>query len=55
MDMQKANPYWSEIERYHVFSRDRLIALLSVAVSKWPIFAIPAAPSAQMELYGIRK
>jgi protein O-GlcNAc transferase len=29
LDLVNANPYWSEIEHYHNFSRERLFALLS--------------------------
>jgi protein O-GlcNAc transferase len=55
MDAQKANPYWSEIERYHIFSRERLVALLSAHGFEVVDFAIPNRRQAQMEIYAIRK
>ena len=55
MDAENANPYWLEIELYHNFSRDRLIALLNDSGFTVVDFAIPNRYKAQMELYAVRR
>jgi len=55
MDAAKLNPYWLEIEHYHNFSRDRIVALLDEAGFEVVDFAIPGRYKAQMELYALRK
>ncbi|SQF99602.1 putative O-linked N-acetylglucosamine transferase, SPINDLY family [Paucimonas lemoignei] len=55
MDAEKANPYWAEIEHYHNFSRDRLVALLNSNGFAVVGFAIPTRYKAQMELYAVRQ
>jgi predicted O-linked N-acetylglucosamine transferase (SPINDLY family)/SAM-dependent methyltransferase len=55
MEAEKANPCWSEIERYHVFSRDRLVALLTKSGFELVDFTTPNRRRAQMELYALRK
>jgi 2-polyprenyl-3-methyl-5-hydroxy-6-metoxy-1,4-benzoquinol methylase len=45
------NPYWTELEHHHHFSRDRLIALLRECNFEIAGFAIPSRYKAQMELY----
>ncbi len=55
MEAVKANPYWVEIEQHHLFSRERLLALLRDAGFEVADFAIPGEYKAQMELYAVRK
>ena len=55
MDAENANPYWLEIEHFHNFSRDRLIALLKDSGFTVVDFAIPNRYKAQMELYAVRR
>ncbi len=55
MEASKVNPYWAEIEQHHLFSRERLIALLREAGFEVADFAIPGEYQAQMELYAVRK
>lgn len=55
MDAAKANPYWMEIEHYHNFSRDSVIALLNDSGFNVVDFAIPSRYKAQMEIYAIRR
>jgi len=55
MDAAKLNPYWLEIEHYHNFSRDRIVALLAESGFEVVDFAIPGRYKAQMELYAVRK
>jgi protein O-GlcNAc transferase len=54
-DAVNANPYWLEIEHYHNFSRDRLIALLNETGFDVVDFAIPNRYKAQMEVYAVRR
>jgi protein O-GlcNAc transferase len=55
LDAVNANPYWLEIEHYHNFSRDRLIALLNETGFDVVDFAIPNRYKAQMEVYAVRR
>lgn len=55
MDAHKANPYWLEIEHYHNFSRDRLVALLNDNGFAVLDFAVANRYKAQMELYAVRQ
>lgn len=55
LDAANANPYWIELEHYHNFSRDRLIALLKDCGFDMVDFAIPNRYKAQMELYAVRR
>ena len=55
MNEAGANSYWTEIENHHVFSRDRLIALLADAGFELTAFTIPGRQKADMELYAVRK
>lgn len=48
------NPYWTELEHHHHFSRDRLIALLRECGFEIVAFAIPSRYKAQMEVYAVR-
>jgi predicted O-linked N-acetylglucosamine transferase (SPINDLY family)/SAM-dependent methyltransferase len=49
------NPYWTELEHLHHFSRDQLIALLREHEFEIVGFAIPNRHKAQMEIYAVRK
>lgn len=55
MDAANLNPYWIELEHYHNFGRDRLIALLKDCGFDMVDFAIPNRYKAQMELYAVRR
>jgi SAM-dependent methyltransferase len=55
MDAVKLNPYWLEIEHYHNFSRDRIVALLRESGFEVVDFTVPNRYKAQMELYAVRK
>jgi protein O-GlcNAc transferase len=55
MDAEQTNPYWMDLERYHNFSRDRIVGLLKDAGFEVVDFAIPARSKAQIELYAVRK
>ncbi len=54
LEAARANPYWSDLERHHVFSRERIAKLLSDSGFEVADFAI-ASHQAQMELYAIRQ
>jgi protein O-GlcNAc transferase len=55
MDAEKVNPYWLDLETYHHFRRDRIIALLKECDFEVVDFAMPNRYPAQMELYAIRR
>jgi predicted O-linked N-acetylglucosamine transferase (SPINDLY family)/2-polyprenyl-3-methyl-5-hydroxy-6-metoxy-1,4-benzoquinol methylase len=55
MDAEKSNPYWMELERHHIFGRERLVALLSSSDFEIVDFAIPNRSKALMEFYAVRK
>jgi predicted O-linked N-acetylglucosamine transferase (SPINDLY family)/SAM-dependent methyltransferase len=55
MDVEQTNPYWMDLERYHNFSRDRIVGLLNDSGFEVVDFAIPARSKAQIELYAVRK
>jgi protein O-GlcNAc transferase len=55
MEHEKANPYWTDLERHHNFSRERLTSLLKESGFEVVAFAIPNRRQAQMELYARRK
>lgn len=55
LDAANANPYWIELEHYHNFSRDRLMALLNDNGFDVVDFAIPNRYKAQMEMYAVRR
>ena len=55
MSEASINPYWTELEHHHHFSRDRLIALLRECDFEIAAFAIPNRYKAQMEIYAVRK
>jgi protein O-GlcNAc transferase len=52
---QKANPYWSEIEHYHNFSRDRLYRLLREAGFEPVEYGVSPRYRVCMEVISIRK
>jgi protein O-GlcNAc transferase len=54
MDTEKSNPYWTDLERHHNFSRDRLGALLRESGFEVADFAIARRQPAQMEIYAVR-
>jgi protein O-GlcNAc transferase len=53
MEAAQANPYWTDLERFHVFSRERLIGLLADAGFVIAHFTTGRVP-AQMEIYAVR-
>ena len=55
MEAEKTNPYWTDLERYHNFSRDRLLPLLRDCGFEIVDFAIAGRARAQMEIYAVRK
>lgn len=55
MDAAGTNPYWQELENFHHFSRERLIALLAECHFEVVDMAIPNRYRAHMELYARRK
>jgi protein O-GlcNAc transferase len=55
MEADKNNPYWKDLERYHIFTRERLIALLSDCGFEVVDFSLPQRGVAQMEIYALRK
>ena len=55
METEKSNPYWTDLERYHNFSRDRLLLLLRDSGFEIADFAIAGRARAQMEIYAVRK
>jgi len=55
MEADKANPYWKDLERYHNFTRERLVALVSDCGFDVVDFRLPQRSAAQMEIYAVRK
>jgi 2-polyprenyl-3-methyl-5-hydroxy-6-metoxy-1,4-benzoquinol methylase len=55
LDAEKLNPYWQDLERYHNFSRDRLVTLLRDSDFDIVDFALPGRAQAQMEFYAVRR
>jgi SAM-dependent methyltransferase len=55
MEAEKANPYWTDLERCHNFGRDRLIALLGDSGFEVADFRLSERSRAQLELYAVRK
>lgn len=51
----EANPYWTEIEHYHNFSRQRLSSLLNQYGFDVVHYDIPFRYQAQMELYALKR
>jgi SAM-dependent methyltransferase len=55
MEAQKVNPNWTDLERHHNFSRDRLVILLRDCGFEIADFAIGGRARAQMDIYAVRK
>jgi protein O-GlcNAc transferase len=55
MDAEKVNPYWLDLETYHHFRREQIIALVRECDFEVVEFALPNRYKAQMELYAIRR
>lgn len=55
MEAEKSNPYWTDLERHHLFTRERLLALLAECGFDVVDFAMGGRARAQMELYALRK
>jgi 2-polyprenyl-3-methyl-5-hydroxy-6-metoxy-1,4-benzoquinol methylase len=55
MEAEKLNPYWTDLERHHNFSRERLLSLLRECGFEIADFALSARARAQMEIYAVRK
>jgi protein O-GlcNAc transferase len=55
MEAAKTNPCWADLERHHVFSRDRLFGLLRDSGFDIADFTLSACGKAQMEIYARRR
>jgi len=55
MEAEKVNPYWMDLERYHNFARDPLIALLSATGFEIADLRLSPRSAAQLEIYALRK
>jgi protein O-GlcNAc transferase len=55
MEAEQANPYWADLQRYHNFGRDRLVALLNDSGFEIADFRLPERARGQIELYAVRK
>jgi 2-polyprenyl-3-methyl-5-hydroxy-6-metoxy-1,4-benzoquinol methylase len=55
LERDRINPYWSNPQLHHVFSRDRLIALLRETGFEIADIVTPGDSPAQLELYAVRK
>ncbi len=55
LEAARANPYWSDLERFHVFCREQLVALLADAGFEIAHFTASGRETAQLELYAVRK
>jgi 2-polyprenyl-3-methyl-5-hydroxy-6-metoxy-1,4-benzoquinol methylase len=55
MDAANVNPYWQGIERYHIFSRERIVALLKDSGFEVVDLTLSNRHKAHMELYAVRK
>ncbi|HTC43977.1 MAG TPA: DUF5672 family protein [Steroidobacteraceae bacterium] len=55
MEAGKTNPSWMDLERFHVFSRDRLIALLGDAGFEVRDLSVSVRAKGHVELYAVRK
>ncbi len=55
MEAARTNPYWTEIEQHHAFSRERLIALLRECDFDIVDLELPGRSPAQMEIYAVRR
>ncbi|HEY6457798.1 MAG TPA: methyltransferase domain-containing protein [Steroidobacteraceae bacterium] len=49
------NPYWTDLERFHLFSREQLIGLLAQAGFDVVHFSASGREMGQLELYAVRK
>jgi len=54
MDAEKLNPYWTQIEHLHHFSRERIVRLLRECGFEIADFATPGRHRAEMEIYALR-
>jgi protein O-GlcNAc transferase len=55
LESAQPNPYWTDLERLHVFSREQLIALLVEVGFEVVHFSASGREPAQLELYAVRK
>jgi hypothetical protein len=55
LESARANPYWADIERFHVFSREQLMVLLAEVGFEVVNFSASGRETAQLELYAVRK
>jgi len=55
MEAQKVNPYWTDLERHHNFSREQLMTLLRDTGFEIVDFALGRRAPAQIEIYAIRE
>jgi hypothetical protein len=55
METEKINPYWTDLERLHNFSREQLMTLLRDSGFEIADFAIADRAWAQLEIYAIRR
>lgn len=55
LEATRSNPYWSDPVRCHLFSRERLLALLRGPDFEIVDLAVPAQPAAQLQIYARRR
>jgi protein O-GlcNAc transferase len=55
MEAQKVNPYWTDLERLHHFSRDQLVAMLRDCGLEVADFAVSGRSRATMEIYAVKR
>lgn len=55
LEAAQINPYWTELEQHHIFTRERLTKLLEKCGFEVVDLRIPNQGKARMELYALRK
>jgi protein O-GlcNAc transferase len=55
METEKVNPYWTDLERFHNFNREQLLALLRESGFEIGDFSVGDRAPAQVEIYAVRK
>ena len=54
IEVNHANPYWSQFERLHMFDREQLVALLDEAGFKVVHLSASGRELAHIELFAVR-
>ena len=55
LEAAKSNPNWADLTLHHIFTRDRVLALLRESGFEIADFTVPGRSPAQMEFYAVRK